>query len=67
MIICKGVRKNDDLTNGAPEDTIFATFPKGYIDSDKQNTRKRVAVQLHEVNEEESCNESTVSGADTLN
>jgi hypothetical protein len=25
MIICKGVRINEDLMNGAPEDIIFAT------------------------------------------
>jgi hypothetical protein len=36
-------------------------------DSDKQNNRKSVAVQLQEVKEEENCNEGTASGAESLN
>jgi hypothetical protein len=46
MTVCKGARINNDLMNGAPKDTIFPTFPKGCIGSDKQNKRKRVMVQL---------------------
>jgi hypothetical protein len=40
---------------------------KVIVDSDKQNKRKRVAVQLQEVKEEENCNEGTASGAESLN
>lgn len=34
MVIFKGVRMNEDLMKEAPEDTIFATSLKGYIDSE---------------------------------
>ena len=34
MVIYKGTRLNEDLMNGAPEDTIFAASPKGHMDSD---------------------------------
>jgi hypothetical protein len=33
MTIYKGVRMNEDLTNGAPEDRVFATSPKVLMDS----------------------------------
>lgn len=34
MVIYKGTRLNEDLMKGAPDDTIFASSPKGYIDSE---------------------------------
>lgn len=34
MVIYKGTRLNEDLMKGAPGNTIFATSPKGYIDSE---------------------------------
>jgi hypothetical protein len=46
ITVCKGVRINNDLMNGTPKDIISATFPKGYIDSDNQNEREGVMVQL---------------------
>lgn len=67
VTIYKSVRTNEDLMNGDPEGTIFCTSSKDYIDSDKQNKRESVAVQLQEVKEEESCIGSTVSGTEILN
>lgn len=36
-------------------------------EKNKQNIRKRVAVQLQELNKEESCNKSKLSEAEVLN
>jgi hypothetical protein len=46
MTVCKGVRINDDPMTGATKDAIFGTFPKVYINTDKQNERKYIMVQL---------------------
>jgi hypothetical protein len=45
VTIYKGSRPNEVLMNGTLEDKIFS-ISKDYIDSDKQNKRKIVDVQL---------------------